>query len=242
MDWLQQMKRKNAKAFDYLSAIELHAYFDFATSPQILDDVQRQFPSKDIWYSEMSFGVALFTKEVGPRLGSWPRAERLLDILMSDFKHWTVGYIDWNLMLDHQGGPNYANNQIDAPIILSEDRKQMYKQPMFYVMAHFSKFIPSGSVRIDATINVNSTANALAFLRPDNKITIIIHNNGTEAVDLMIHDKLMGGFSITVKAKSINSLVYAAASPQDADRARFNHELASIWTLKHWMDYLKENN
>ena len=34
-------------------------------------------------------------------------------------------------------GPNWANNFVDAPIIVNRDTDEFYKQPMYYSLAHF---------------------------------------------------------------------------------------------------------
>lgn len=36
-----------------------------------------------------------------------------------------------------QGGPNWAKNFVDAPILVNATADEIYKQPMFYFMAHF---------------------------------------------------------------------------------------------------------
>ena len=36
-----------------------------------------------------------------------------------------------------QGGPNWANNEVDSPIIVNAENDVFYKQPMFYHMGHF---------------------------------------------------------------------------------------------------------
>lgn len=41
------------------------------------------------------------------------------------------------LGLDLQGGPNWAGNFVDAPIIVNKKADEFYKQPMFYIMGHF---------------------------------------------------------------------------------------------------------
>ena len=46
------------------------------------------------------------------------------------------------------GGPNWAYNYVDAPIIVNEEQDEFYKNPMYYGLAHFSKFLPQSSVRI----------------------------------------------------------------------------------------------
>lgn len=61
-----------------------------------------------------------------------------------------TGWTDWNMALDLNGGPNWANNFVDSPIIVNKTGDEFLKQPLFYAMGHFSKFIPENSVRIDA--------------------------------------------------------------------------------------------
>ena len=46
------------------------------------------------------------------------------------------------------GGPNWAYNFVDAPIIVNKDTDEFYKNPMYYGLAHFSKFLPEQTYRI----------------------------------------------------------------------------------------------
>ncbi|KAG4042432.1 hypothetical protein PC123_g22073 [Phytophthora cactorum] len=68
--------------------------------------------------------------------------------IMTDLNNHVVGWVDWNLLLDHKGGPNHQGNNCDAPIILTEDGTDFHIQPMFYFIQHFSKYIPVGSRRV----------------------------------------------------------------------------------------------
>lgn len=113
------------------------------------------------------------------------------------------------MVLNFTGGPT-NDNLVDAPIILSEDYKEMYKNPQFYAMAHFSKFILPGSIRIDAKISgsMNSKLLTTAFLRPDNKVTVVIYNGAQQAFGLTVEDKIKGRVNIRLKPKSINTLLY----------------------------------
>ena len=47
------------------------------------------------------------------------------------------------------GGPNWAYNYVDSPIIVNKETDEFYKNPMYYGLAHFSKFLPQNSVRIE---------------------------------------------------------------------------------------------
>lgn len=88
-----------------------------------------------------------------------------------------MGWLDWNLALDLEGGPNWVENFVDSPIIVNSTSGEFYKQPTYYVLAHFSKYIPPGSIRIginksEASGNIHSAA----FLRPDGAVTVVLYN------------------------------------------------------------------
>lgn len=88
--------------------------------------------------------------------------------------HWSVGWVDWNIALNEQGGPNWVNNFVDSPIIVNPDKDEFYKQPMYYAIKHFSRFVDRGSVKIavNETVGVKSTA----FLTPSNEIVVVLYN------------------------------------------------------------------
>ncbi|ETL99781.1 hypothetical protein L917_03416 [Phytophthora nicotianae] len=79
---------------------------------------------------------------------AWFRAQRYGHDIMTDLNNHVVGWVDWNLLLDHKGGPNHQGNNCDAPIILTEDGTDFNIQPMFYFIQHFSRYIPVGSRRV----------------------------------------------------------------------------------------------
>ena len=56
--------------------------------------------------------------------------------------------------------------------------QEVYRQPMFYALAHFSKILPEGSVRIGVDREGPNVADVyyVAFARPDQSNTLIILN------------------------------------------------------------------
>ena len=58
--------------------------------------------------------------------------------------HWVDGWIDWNIVLDHNGGPNHAGNFCGAPIMINTETTEVYYTPIYYVLAQFSKTIRPG--------------------------------------------------------------------------------------------------
>ena len=103
--------------------------------------------------------------------------------IIGDLSNWAVGWTDWNLALDKTGGPNHVGNFVDAPIIVDTDLgTRFYKQPMFYHLAHFSMFVPRGSVRVSADTKShtwNEWLSQIAFRTPDNRYVVVILNRST---------------------------------------------------------------
>jgi glucosylceramidase len=86
---------------------------------------------------------------------AWFRAQRYAHDILTDLNNWAIGWVDWNLLLDHTGGPNHLGNNCDAPIILDESEKNFFIQPMYYAIQHFSKFVVPGSKRIQLNVDFN---------------------------------------------------------------------------------------
>lgn len=210
--WIHNFTSTNPNALEFVSGFNIHGYFDFNTSATILDLIAKEYPGKSILYTEMCFGAEIPISDVGVKHGSWIYAEEMIQAILPNLLHNLNGYIDWNLLLDSNGGPNYANNVLDAPIIVNENFTELYKQPMYYVMAHFSKFILPDSYRIEAKVNGlhSESVDVVSFLRPDDKIAIIIYNRNTEiTISVNVIDKCKGLIRIDLEPKSLNTLIYS---------------------------------
>jgi glucosylceramidase len=110
------------------------------------------------------------------------------------------GWIDWNMVLNRQGGPNWFKNWCTAPVIVDEEKDEVYFTPLYYTMAHFSKFIRPGAVRIGFE-NPDTELMVTAVKNPDNSIAVIVCNK-TEK-EKIIH--------ISVNGKKVNSRISAKA-------------------------------
>ncbi len=65
--------------------------------------------------------------------------------IIGGLNSWLTGWIDWNMVLDFQGGPNHKKNWCVAPVLADPETDTVYYTPLYYVMAHFSKFIRPGA-------------------------------------------------------------------------------------------------
>jgi glucosylceramidase len=89
--------------------------------------------------------------------------------------NWVDGWIDWNMVLDKQGGPNWFKNWCIAPVIVDAENDEVYYTPLYYTMAHFSKFMRPGAVKIGCEIN-HKDLMATAVKNPDGTIALVIFN------------------------------------------------------------------
>ena len=95
--------------------------------------------------------------------------------IIGGLNSWLTGWVDWNMVLDHQGGPNHARNWCIAPILVNTDAREVYYTPLYDVMCHFSKYIRPGAVRIGAESEANHLM-VTACLNPDGGVAVVILN------------------------------------------------------------------
>ena len=93
--------------------------------------------------------------------------------------NWVDGWIDWNMVLNKQGGPNWFKNWCAAPVIVDEDNDEVYLTPLYYTMAHFSKYIRPGAKVIDAK-STDEKLMSVAAQNPDGSISLVVFNEFEE--------------------------------------------------------------
>ena len=105
---------------------------------QLLHDA---WPDKQLLFTEGC-------QEGGPHTGSWALGERYARSMINDLNRWTVGWIDWNLLLDDTGGPNHVGNLCSAPILADTARGGLLPQSSYYYIGHFARFVRPGAQRL----------------------------------------------------------------------------------------------
>ncbi|XP_060777704.1 lysosomal acid glucosylceramidase isoform X3 [Neoarius graeffei] len=160
--------------------------------------------------------------DLGPALHSSPYAKTHLMILDDqrlllphwakvDLNNYVTGWTDWNLALDMSGGPNWVKNFVDSPIIVDQSKDVFYKQPTFYSMAHFSKFLWEGSQRIGVSVSEHTSLESSAFIRPDGSVVMIILNRSNAEVHFEVWDQTLGFLPATAPPHSILTLLWATS-------------------------------
>ncbi|WP_425290169.1 glycoside hydrolase family 30 protein [Aquimarina spongiae] len=119
--------------------------------------------------------------------------------------NWVDGWVDWNMVLDRQGGPNWFKNWCVAPVIVDPDTDEVYFTPLYYTMVHFSKYIrPEAKI-----IEVNHSDSEIMVTAAKNlngSITVIVFNPTAKSkqFSLILDEKSK---DISINAQAIQTIV-----------------------------------
>ncbi|KAH9516262.1 hypothetical protein DERF_007016, partial [Dermatophagoides farinae] len=196
-------------AAKYVSGVAFHWYENDHANRNDMDDLYKKYPGIFILASE----ACELRKNDSHRvhLGSWKAFNHYANDIIEDLNHYSSGWIDWNLALNTEGGPSWAGNLVDAPIIINTTGNEYYKQPTFYAMGHFSKFLTPDSIRLHFDLieaKQLQTVQATVFERPDHGIVMIILNQNKEKKFVEISDPKRGQLIFEMQSESMASFLW----------------------------------
>lgn len=161
------------EAAKYAWGIGFHWYEDWSGGQQMFDNVGKvheAYPTKNILFTEgcaESFNAERYT--------AWALGERYGRSMINDFNNGTVGWTDWNLLLDETGGPNHVGNFCFAPVHADTRTGEIIYTNAYYYMGHFSKFIRPGARRVNSAPS-RSQLLSTSFLNTDGKLVVVVMN------------------------------------------------------------------
>jgi len=142
---------------------------------QLLHDA---WPDKQLLFTEGC-------QEGGPHTGSWDLGERYGRSMINDINRWTVGWIDWNLLLDETGGPNHVGNLCSAPVLASAAGDALLHQSSYWTIGHFARFVQPGARRVLCAAS-RQDLEATAFVNPDGSTATVVMNRGATAIRFVL--------------------------------------------------------
>ncbi|MBS0010783.1 MAG: glycoside hydrolase family 30 protein [Bacteroidales bacterium] len=191
------------EAAGYVWGIGFHWYEPWAGGDPMyinLDNVKEAYPEKHLLFTEGCNGG--FTTE---RYQYWPNAEHYGRSMINDFNQGTVGWTDWNILLDQQGGPNHVENFCFAPIHGDTESGELIYTPAYYYIGHFSKFIRPGAERV-STASSRSHLLSTSFLNGDNSLVSVVMNHGDEEISYKLYIGAEA-ISLSIPAHAIQTIV-----------------------------------
>lgn len=154
-------------ASTYVEGTAFHLYGGAADA---FTKVHRLYPRKDLFMTEQSITE-------NPHASTLDIAEPVDRVLIGATRNWSRNVLLWNLAADPEAGPHTDNGGCTGCWgALTLDGDHVTYNLAWYALAHFSKFVPPGSIRI-GTNNLEQLDN-VAFLTPEGKIVLVVSNTG----------------------------------------------------------------
>ena len=186
----------DAAASKYVDGTAFHLYGGDAS---VLTQVHDAYPNKNLYMTEQS---------VTARRGEGPLgiAEPVRRVMIGATRNWSRNVLLWNLAADPQNGPHTNNGGCTGCSgAITLDGDSVTRNVAYYVIEHFSKFVPPGSLRV-ASSEMEQLA-SVAFLTPEGRVVLVVSNTGNFPKPFAVnyHGKI---FQTALPAESVATYVW----------------------------------
>jgi glucosylceramidase len=179
----------------YVDGTAFHLYGGTASA---MTDIHTAYPNKNLYMTEQSIS--------SPPNEPLPIAAAVSDVLIAATRNWSRNVLLWNLAADPNNGPHTNDGgctgcQGAITLIGSHATRNV----AYYAVAHFSQFVPPGSVRVGTT-ELEQLA-SVAFLTADGKIVLVASNtaNFPKTFNVKYHGRW---FTTTLPEESVGTYVW----------------------------------
>lgn len=219
LEWAEALY-SHPEAMQYTSGVAYHWYT--GDEFENVAELHRRWPDAVLISTEITYDQSRLHGH-SPKDGNWDFAMGYAHEIIGDFNTGARAFLDWNLILNQNGGPNKVGNNCDAAMI--SDGERVLIHPQYYAIGHFSKFIVPGSRRLVSSVSraqpqrggaqaarpygscdAGDGLQATSFLRPDGATVVVALNCGDEGLSFKLQQ---GGDAIkaTIPARGIQTYV-----------------------------------
>ena len=154
------------------------AFHLYAGNISALSQVHTAYPDKAVYFTEQ------WTSSTGDFGGDlkW----HLKNVIIGSMRNWSRVALEWNLANDPSYNPHTPGGCTQCKGALTIGTT-VTRNVGYYIVAHASKFVPAGSVRIGS--NNTATLQNVAFKTPAGKKVLIVENDGSAEENFNIRFK-----------------------------------------------------
>lgn len=156
----------DTEAYPFIDGSAFHLYEGDISA---LSTVHKAFPNKNVYFTEQ------YTSDKGNFDGDlkW----HVKNVIIGSMRNWSRTALEWNLANNVSFGPNTPGGCTTCKGALTiESSDNFTRNVAYYIIAHASKFVPDGSVRIAS--NLSGNLQNVAFKTPEGKKILIVENDG----------------------------------------------------------------
>jgi glucosylceramidase len=194
----------------FASAVAYHGY-DFKHYDKIAE-LEKKYPDLPFWMDELCYAYeAGYPKSKKLPIYEFDDGDVWGNVIFSDLEAGTSAWLYWNAILDETGGPwavspvhgNPDPNAQHPVVIINKSSHEITYTGTYWYLAHFSKFVRPGAVRIETTGKAKDVR-VMAFLTPEGGYVAQLLNsrNANADVNLELKGKTL---HLTLPARSITT-------------------------------------
>jgi glucosylceramidase len=189
---LEVLNDATAKSFVDGSAFHL-----YEGDISALSQVRQAHPDKHIY----------FTEQYTPSNGNFSSDLRwhMKNVVIGSMRNWSRNALEWNLANDPGFGPHTPGGCTVCKGALTISGINITRNVAYYIIAHASKFVHPGSVRIGS--NLSGSLHNAAFQRPDGKKLLIVVNDSSSPQTFTIKFNRKW-FTATLEGGSVGTFVW----------------------------------
>lgn len=196
-EWIKEIIDEETKHM--VAGVALHWYS--GDHFENLRFIKEQYPWLKMLTSEACIEYSKFAGEA-----TLKNAQKYAHDIIGNMNEGMNSFIDWNILLNEEGGPNHVGNNCEAPFMFDREKKVLHKMESSEYLWHFSHFIEVGAKRIGVS-KYNKDIEVVAF-KKDDKVTIILFN--ATDVDIPVYVRMNEQCAeVNLQAQSIMSGVIA---------------------------------
>jgi glucosylceramidase len=195
----------------YVANMPYHGY-DFKQFSKMVA-LHRRYPDLPLWMTEVCWAYeAGAPRNIPLPRYDWEDGDFWGNQIFSDLEAYASAWIYWNMILDEKGGPwlvsevhgNPDPNVQHPVVIINRETKQVTYTALYYYLAHFSKFVRPGAVRVETKGKLKDVR-CMTFKTPEGGMVAELMNS--RKTDATVGLEAGGrSLSVTLPALSITTL------------------------------------
>ena len=164
------------EARKYVDGSAFHLY---GGDIEALSKVHEAHPDKHLYFTEQWIGAP----------GNFPAdlAWHVRNLIIGAPRNWARNVLEWNLAADPDQNPHTEGGCTECLGAVTIDGNKVTRNPAYYIIAHASKFVRPGSVRVASSLPA-SLPN-VAYRTPEGHKVLIVLNEGKENKTFNIREK-----------------------------------------------------
>jgi glucosylceramidase len=185
----------DANAAQYVDGSAWHLY---AGDISALSTVHDAYPNKNIYFTEQYVG--------GPGNFGGDLDWHVKNLIVGATRNWSRNVLEWNLAADASYGPHTSGGCTNCMGAFTINGNSVGRNTSYYVIAHASKFVRPGSVRIVS--NFLTGLPNVAFVTPAGKKVLIVLNGNSNAMQSFTVQFNGKNFSTSLNAGAVGTYVW----------------------------------